>query len=80
MTNILLTEGDWRVVRFSYEGGAYLSVQHHCTAGLSGSPIPGWVGMYYQAAQLSEPCYVCDRVPNEKIQVVFILLVWDQNE
>ncbi len=76
--DILISEGDWRVQRFSWHDGSYISVQHYCTAGRSGSLFRGWVGMYYGYSNFTEPCYVCARVPAEKIQVVFTLLKWDE--
>lgn len=74
---VYYTEGDWRVTEFKYVGGSYMSIQHHCTAGRSGSHIPGWTGMYYNYNGLNEPCYVCNRVPPEGIQGIFLMMKWD---
>lgn len=77
-TTVYFTEGDYRVTDFHWAEGSYLSVQHFCTAGRSGSPIKGWVGQYYQHAQFKEPCYVCGRIPPNGIQGVFAMLQWDR--
>ena len=76
---IFITEGDWRIAKFSYDTGSYLSIQHHCIAGSrSESPKKGWVGMYYHLKGLKDTCYVCKRVPPPGIQVAFIMLNWDK--
>ena len=76
--DVLITEGDWRIQRFSYHRGHYYSLAHYCTAGRSGSLLKGWVGMYYHHIGAWHPCYVCDRVPPDGIQGAFAMINWEQ--
>jgi len=78
ITEIYITEGNYRVADFKYPGGSYLSVQHYCTAGRAGSDLKGWVGQYYQHTQFEEPCYICGCTPPEGIQAVFCMMNWDK--
>ena len=78
-TEVYITDGDHRVVEYIYGSGPYeryLSVEHYCTAGRSGSTKKGWVGAYYVTEHLTKPCYVCERVPPDGIQAVFIMMKW----
>jgi len=77
-TDILHTEGDWRISKFSYYKGSYLCIQHYCTAGRGGSHFKGWVGTYYNFRSLTEPCYVCELLPPPGLQGAFIMLIWDK--
>lgn len=77
---VLFTDGDWRVQKFTYPGwrgvgeDSYIYVAHYCTAGRSGYPIKGWVGMHYCYNSMRAPCYVCERVPPAGLQGLFATL------
>lgn len=75
--DVLITEGDWRIERFSYHIGYYYSIAHYCTAGRPGSALKEWVSMYYHH-KFIDPCYVCDRVPPDGIQGAFAMINWDE--
>ncbi len=75
---IFFTDGDWRIARFTYTLGSYLSIQHYCTAGRSDNLAKGWVGMYYHYRGLKETCYICNRLPPDELQGMFIMLMWDK--
>lgn len=74
--NVLITEGNWRIERFTYHIGYYYSIAHYCTAGRSGKMTKAWVGMFYQIRSTPEPCYVCSDVPPDGIQGAFTMLCW----
>jgi hypothetical protein len=72
------TDGQWRIVTFHYKPNHYYrSIQHHCTAGMSGSVRKSWVGMYYYWPIATKPCYVCDGYPPEGLQALFGMLGTD---
>ena len=75
--DVYFTKGKWRIVEFFWDSGSYMSMQHFCTAGRGNSIIPGWTGMFYHTRQMSEACYVCDKVPSDEIQGVWIMMTWD---
>ncbi len=75
--DVLITEGDWRIKRFTYHTGHYYSLAHYCTAGRSGFPFKGWVAMYYH--KVVDPCYVCARVPPDGIQGAFAMIYEDRS-
>lgn len=77
-TETLLTEGKWRISKFSYHEGSYTCIQHYCTAGCSGWKMKKWVGMFYHFKGLGEPCYVCAQLPPPGLQGAFIMLNWDE--
>lgn len=77
-TEVLHTEGRWRITRYTWHDGSYMAVGHFCIAERGENPTPGWAPMYYSHTQLWEPCYVChSRVP-DGLQGAFIMLDWDR--
>ena len=73
---IYLRDGDWRITKFTYPDGSYLYIEHYCTAGRGRAITKGWVGMHYNYASMSKPCYVCSKVPPDGLQGLFAMLIW----